>query len=72
MLTAKQALCLLASWLVSIVLCLGDQSICFSDFDNRKPSIGVNLRGPQALNIPNCNPQPKMFNKYFGYQSTTQ
>ena len=72
MLTAKQALCLLASWLVSIVLCLGDQSICFSDFDNRNPSIGVNLRGPQALNIPNCNPQPKFFNKYFGYQSTTQ
>ena len=42
MLTAKQALCLLASCLVSIVLCLGDQSICFSDFDNRNPSIGVN------------------------------
>ena len=59
MLTAKQALCLLASWLVSIVLCLGDQSICFSDFDNRNSSIGVNLRGPEALNIPNCNPQPK-------------
>ena len=59
MLTAKQALCLLASWLVSIVLCLGDQSICFLDFDNRNPSIGVNLRGHQALNIPNCNPQPK-------------
>ena len=31
----------------------------FSDFDNRDPSIGVNLVGPQALNIPNCNPQPK-------------
>ena len=45
--------------LVYIVLCLGDQSICFSDFDSRNPSIGVNLRGPQALNIPNCNPQPK-------------
>ena len=59
MLTAKQALCLLASWLVYIVVCLGDQSICFSDFDSRHPSIGVNLRGPQALNIPNCNPQPK-------------
>ena len=59
MLTAKQALCLLASCLVSIVLCLGDQSICFSDFDNRNLSIGVNLRGPQALNIPNCNPQSK-------------
>ena len=59
MLTTKQALCLLASWLVSIVLRLGDQSICFSDFDNSDPSIGANLRGPQALNIPNCNPQPK-------------
>ena len=57
--TAKEAWCLLASWLVIIVLCLGDQSICFSDFDNRDPSIGVNLGGPQALNIPNCNPQPK-------------
>ena len=29
MLTAKQALCLLASLMVSIVLCLGDQSIVF-------------------------------------------
>ena len=59
MLTAKQALCLLASWLVYIVLCLGDQSICFSDFDSRNLSIGVNLRGSQALNITNCNPQQK-------------
>ena len=37
---AKQAWCLLASWLVSIVLCPGDQSICFIDFDDRDPSIG--------------------------------
>ena len=56
---AKQACCLLASWLVSIVLCLGDQSICFTDFDDRVPSIGVNLRGPQTLNIPSCDPPPK-------------
>ena len=56
---AKQAWCLLASWLVSIVLCLGDQSICFTDFDHRDPSKGVNLRGPQTLNIPNCHPPPK-------------
>ena len=56
---AKQAWCLLASWLVSIVLCLGDQSICFTDFDERDPSIGVNLRGPQTLNIPSCDPPPK-------------
>ena len=41
----KLTLCLLASLLVSIVLCLGDQSICFTDFDDRDPSIGVNLRG---------------------------
>ena len=53
------AWCLLASWLVSIVLCLGDQSICFIDFDDRDPSVGVNLRGPQTLNIPICDPSPK-------------
>ena len=56
---AKQAWCLLASWLVSIVLCLGDQSIYFTDFDDRDPSIGVNLRDPQTLNIPSCDPPPK-------------
>ena len=32
MLKAKQARCLVASWLVSFVLCLGDQRICFADF----------------------------------------
>ena len=71
---AKQAWCLLASWLVSIALCLGDQSICLTDFTDMDPSIGANLRGPQTLNIPNCDPPPriKLFNKYFGYQSTTQ
>ena len=56
---AKQAWCLLASWLVSIVLCLGDQSVCFTDIDDRDPSIGVSLRGPQTLNIPSCDPPPK-------------
>ena len=56
---AKQAWCLLASCLVSIVLCLGDQSICFTDFYDRDPSTGVNLRGPQTLNIPSCDPLPK-------------
>ena len=56
---AKQALCLLASCLVSIVSCLGDQSICFTDFYDRDLSIGVNLRGPQTLNIPSCDPLPK-------------
>ena len=65
---AKQAWCLLASWLVSIILCLGDQSICLTDFYNWDPSIGVNLRGPQTLNIPSCD----LFNKYFGDQSTKQ
>ena len=59
MLKAKQACCLLASWLLSIVLSLGDQSLCFTDFDDRDPSIGDNLRGPQILNIPNCDPPPK-------------
>ena len=52
---AKQAWCRLASWLVSIVLSLGDQSFCFTDFDDRNPTIGVNLRGPQTLNIPSCD-----------------
>ena len=56
---AKQAWCLLGSWLVCIVLCLGDQSICFTDFDDRDPSIGVNLRGTQTLHIPSCDPPPK-------------
>ena len=58
MLKAEQTWCLLASWLVlvSIVVCFGDQGICFTDFDDRYPSIGVNLRGPQILNIPNCDP----------------
>ena len=55
---SKQAWCLLASWLISIVLCLHDQSICFTDYDNRDLSIGVNLRGPPTLNIPNCDPPP--------------
>ena len=50
MLKAKQARCLITSWLVSFVLCLGDQSICLTIFDDRHPSIGVNLRGPQTLN----------------------
>ena len=59
MLKAKQACCLLASWLLSIVLCLGDQNLCFTDFYDRDPSIGVNLRGPQILNTPNCDPPPK-------------
>ena len=38
---------------------LGDRSICFTDFDDRHPSIEVNLRGPQTLNIPKCDPPPK-------------
>ena len=50
MLKAKQAWCLLASWLVSFVFFLGDQSICFTEFDDRHSSMGVNLRGPQTLN----------------------
>ena len=48
MLKAKQAWCLLASLLVSFVLCLGEQSICFTDFEDRHPSMGVNLRGPHT------------------------
>ena len=42
---------MLASWLVSFVLCLGDQSIWFTDLDDRHPSMGVNLRGPLTLNL---------------------
>ena len=41
MMKAKQAWCLLASWLESILLCLGDQSICFTYFEDRDPSIEV-------------------------------
>ena len=67
MLKAKRACFLLVSRQVSIVLCLGDQSICFTDHDDRDPSIGVNLRGPQTLNIPNYDPSPKCV-----CQSTTQ
>ena len=61
MMWAEQAWCLLASWLVlvSIVLCLEDGRICFTDFDDRYASIGDNLRGPQILNIPNCHPPAK-------------
>ena len=42
-----------------ILLCLEDQCICFTDFDDRDTSIGVNLRGPQTLNIQNCGQPPK-------------
>ena len=59
MLKAKQACGLLATWLVSIALCLDDHSICFTDFGKKDPLIGVNLRGPQTLYIPNCDPPPK-------------
>ena len=45
MLKAKQAWCLLVSWLVSFVLCLGDQCICFTDFDDRHPSMGGQSKG---------------------------
>ena len=45
---AEQAWCLLASWLVSIVLCLGDQSICFTDFDDRDTSIGGQSKGSSS------------------------
>ena len=38
---------------------VGETRICFTDFDDRYPSIGVNLRGPQTLNIPNCDPPAK-------------
>ena len=44
---------------IYIVLCVGEQSICFTDFDNRDLLVGVNLRGPQTLNIPSCDPLPK-------------
>ena len=31
----------------------------FCRFDDMDLSIGVDLRGPQTLNIPNCGPGPK-------------
>ena len=34
MLKDKQLWCLLATWLLSIVLCFGNQSICFTEFDD--------------------------------------
>ena len=59
MLKAKQTWCLLVSWLVSIGLFFGDQSICFTDFEDKDPSIGVTPRGSQTLSIPNCDTTPK-------------
>ena len=59
LLKAKQIWSLLAPWLVSFLLCIGDQSIRFTDFDDMDPSIGVNLRGLLTLHFPNCDPLPK-------------
>ena len=65
MLKAKHAWCLLASLLVSFALCLGEQSICFTDFDDRLPSMGVNLRGPHT------SYQPDLFHSLFGHHIKT-
>ena len=66
--SAKQAWCLLTSgWY--LLCCALVIKVCFTDFDDRDPSIGVNLTGPQTLNISSCD---DLLNKYFGYQSTTQ
>ena len=71
MLKAKQAWCLFSSWLISNVLCLGDQIICFTDFDDQDPSIGVNLRVLKLLIFQIVIQRHNLFNKYFGYQHTT-
>ena len=42
-----------------ILCCALVIKVCFTDFDDRDPSIGVNLRGPQTLNIPSRDPPPK-------------
>ena len=47
-------------------------NFCFTDFvDDRDPSIRVNLRGPQTCFQVVIHRQ-NLFNKNFGYQSTTQ
>ena len=74
MLKAKQALCLLASLLVSCALCHGGQSICFTDFDDRHPSMGVNLRGPHTSYQPDLfltNRYSQDFRSLFGHHIKT-
>ena len=74
MLKAKQAWCLLASLLVSFALCLGEQSICFIDFDDRHPSMGVNLRGPHTSYQPDLfltNLYSQDFHSLFGHHIKT-
>ena len=74
MLKTKQAWYLLASLLVSFALCLGEQSICFTDFDDRRPSIGVNLRGPHTSYQPDLfvtNRYSQDFHNLFGHHIKT-
>ena len=74
MLKAKHAWCLLASLLVSFALCLGEQSICFTDFDDRHPSMGVNLRGPHTSYQPDLfltNRCSQDFHSLFGHHIKT-
>ena len=74
MLKANQAWCLLASLLVSFALCLGEQSICFTDFDDRHPSMGVNLRGPHTSYQPDLfltNRYSQDFHSLFGHHIKT-
>ena len=74
MLKAKQAWCLLASLLVSFALCLGEQSICFTDFDDEHPSMGVNLRGPHTSYQPDLfltNRYSQDFHSLYGHHIKT-
>ena len=74
MLKAKQAWCLLVSLLVSFVLCLGEKSICFTDFDDRLPSMEVNLRGPHTSYQPDLfltNRYSQDFHSLFGHHIKT-
>ena len=56
---AKQAWRLLRLGWYLLCCALVIKVFCFTDFGDIDPSIGVNLRGPQTLNIPSCDPPPK-------------
>ena len=74
MLKAKQAWCLLASLLVFFLLCLGEQSICFTDFDDRHSSMGVNQRSPHTSYQPDLfltNRYSQDFHSLFGHHIKT-
>ena len=70
MLKAKQVWRLLVSLLVSFALCLGEQSICFTDFDDRDPY----RRGPHTSYQPDLfltNRYSQDFHSLFGHHIKT-